>query len=226
MVRRIRRHTVNLNNNQPPRLGVVRWHNDYHLVTHHGALLRLNMTTANKVLEIAASQIGYAEGKNNDNKFSAAYGKNHVQWCGWFVKWVFDKAGLKIPNPAYTPAGAEGFKSIHAWHEKGTPKPGDCLFMDFPSDDIHRISHVGICVRMIDDNHVLTIEGNTSTGGDQRNGGEVQVKVRPMSVIVGWGRPRFEPAPITVKIEPPVAKKSVPTTAKKSVAPAKKVAKK
>lgn len=226
MVRRIRRHPVNVNHNQPPCLGFGSGYHDYYLVTHNRPVFGLIMTTANKILEIAAHEVGYAEGKNNDNKYSAAYGKNHVQWCGWFVKWVFDKAGLKIPNPAYTPAGAEGFKSLHAWHEKGKPQPGDCLFMDFPHDGIERISHVGICVRMVDDQHVLTIEGNTSTGGDQRNGGEVQIKLRPMSVIVGWGRPRFEPGPIKVKIDAPTKKPAVPTVAKKTATPAKKAAKK
>jgi len=42
----------------------------------------------------------------------------------------------------------------------------------------------------------VTIEGNTSSGGDQRNGGEVMVKSRALgarSFVVGYGRPTYEP---------------------------------
>jgi hypothetical protein len=43
---------------------------------------------------------------------------------------------------------------------------------------------------------IVTIEGNTSsTGGDQRNGGEVMVKSRSLgarSFVVGYGRPTYE----------------------------------
>jgi hypothetical protein len=42
---------------------------------------------------------------------------------------------------------------------------------------------------------IVTIEGNTSGAGDQRNGGEVMVKSRslgPRSFVVGYGRPTYE----------------------------------
>jgi hypothetical protein len=43
---------------------------------------------------------------------------------------------------------------------------------------------------------IVTIEGNTSGGGDQRNGGQVMVKSRALgarSFVVGYGRPTYEP---------------------------------
>ena len=42
---------------------------------------------------------------------------------------------------------------------------------------------------------IVTIEDNTSSGGDQRNGGEVMVKSRSLgarSFVVGYGRPTYE----------------------------------
>ena len=66
--------------------------------------------------------------------------------------------------------------------------------MDFPHDGVDRISHVGIVVGLIDDKQCVTIEGNTSGTGDQRNGGMVMVKVRKIGTgIVGFGIPKFTP---------------------------------
>jgi hypothetical protein len=42
---------------------------------------------------------------------------------------------------------------------------------------------------------IVTIEGNTSAGASQRNGGEVMVKSRALgarSFVVGYGRPAYE----------------------------------
>jgi hypothetical protein len=49
-------------------------------------------------------------------------------------------------------------------------------------------------VGLIDDKTCVTIEGNTSGTGDQRNGGMVMVKVRNVGKeIVGFGIPKFVP---------------------------------
>jgi CHAP domain len=155
------------------------------------------MPTVNELLTVAWNQVGYAEGKNNDNKYGEAVGQNHVPWCGHFVNWVAKRANVRIPNCAYTPAGAAAFKSMRSWHTKGEPQAGDIIFFDFPNDDVERISHVGIVVKALWNGNILTIEGNTTCPGekgDERNGGGVTVKERELSTIVGWGRPRFRPA--------------------------------
>jgi hypothetical protein len=74
------------------------------------------------------------------------------------------------------------------------PQLGYLAFMDFPHDGVDRISHIGIVVGLIDTKTCLTIEGNTSGTGDQRNGGMVMVKVRSYGAgkeIVGFGIPKF-----------------------------------
>lgn len=127
---------------------------------------------------------------------------NFVAWCGVFVNWVCKQAGVKIPTTYYTPSGAAAFQKKKAWYtwKGGTvPQPGDILYFDFPSDGIERISHVGICVRTLPNGRVLTIEGNTGSS-DPRNGGSVQLCSRNQSCIVGWGRPKYKEAPVTVNI--------------------------
>ena len=65
--------------------------------------------------------------------------------------------------------------------------------MDFPHDGIDRVSHIGIVVG-VKAKTVITIEGNTSGTGDQRNGGMVMIKERAFGSgkeVVGFGRPKF-----------------------------------
>jgi hypothetical protein len=78
------------------------------------------------------------------------------------------------------------------WHT--TPKIGDLVFFDFVIDDKTTINHIGLVIRC-SEKQIVTIEGNTSGAGDQRNGGEVMVKSRslgPRSFVVGYGRPTYE----------------------------------
>lgn len=147
--------------------------------------------SATKVLNIARSQLGYAEGRNNDNKFGRWYGMNHVSWCDQFVSWVAATAGASdiIGRAAYTPSHAAWFKARGRWGH--TPRRGAIVFFDFP-DSVRRIQHVGI-VESVRGNRVVTIEGNTSSGsgGSQSNGGGVYRRVRARSTIVGYGYPDY-----------------------------------
>jgi len=158
------------------------------------------------LVEIATAEIGYIEEAVPENK--TKYQKANQAWCGAFVNWCGKKAGVKIPNTVYTPAGADAFKKAKSWLEgEGCePTTGDIVYFDFPSDGVDRISHVGIVVKNNGDGTVTTIEGNTAPDkkGDQRNGGEVCLKVRAYKKkngskwrksqavsIVGFGRPKF-----------------------------------
>jgi hypothetical protein len=88
-----------------------------------------------------------------------------------------------------TAAGAQKMKDLGRWQT--VPKLGDLCFMDFPNDNLDRISHIGI-VAKVGLKSVLCIEGNTSGSGDQRNGGMVMIKERFLGKeIVGFARPKF-----------------------------------
>ena len=157
-------------------------------------------------LEIARAEIGTIEGpKENETKYGAFMKANFLAWCGSFVNWCGNEAGVKIPNTVSTLAGATAFKKNKAWHdaETATPQPGDIIYFDFPGDGVDRISHVGIVLKDNGDGTVTCVEGNTSPDkkGDQRNGGQVARKVRAYKkgatkglplAVVGFGRPEFK----------------------------------
>lgn len=162
------------------------------------------MATAAKVLEIAFGELGYVEKPVNITKYGAAFRSNPAQWCGLFVMWVFRQARHACPNTAYTPNGVAAFKNMGAWHTTGEPVAGDLLYFDFPNDDLNRVSHIGICVKVLKNGQVLTIEGNTTptkVWGDERNGGQVALKLREPAHIVGWGRPNYKPSNVYSIVE-------------------------
>jgi hypothetical protein len=168
------------------------------------------MSQRKQFIETARAEIGTIEGpKENETKYGAYTKANFQPWCGSFVNWCANQVGLKIPNCVYTPAGATAFIKKDQWEkaEEAIPLPGDIVFFDFPSDGVDRISHVGIVVKDNGDGTVTCIEGNTAPDkkGDQRNGGQVCLKVRAYKkkngsklrksqvvAIVGFGKPAFK----------------------------------
>lgn len=163
--------------------------------------------TAARLIEVAREEIGYVEGpKDNETKYGKFTKADFQPWCGSFVMWCANEAGVKVPNTVYTPGGAAAFKKTGRWYDAQIcdPEPGDIAYFDFPGDGVDRISHVGIVIKDNEDGTVWCIEGNTS--GDpkksQRNGGEVVKKLRAykknkqnvMISIVGFGRPKFKGA--------------------------------
>ena len=169
--------------------------------------------TVAAILEIAKKEVGTIEGpKDNETKYGAFTKANFLPWCGSFVMWCADQAGVKVPNTVSTVAGAAAFKKMGTWTDAkdAKPLPGDIAYFDFPGDNVDRISHVGLVVENNGDGTVTCIEGNTAGNpkGDQRNGGEVAIKVRGyipnkkkvMVSIVGFGRPNYVGNEVTVKV--------------------------
>jgi len=185
--------------------------------------------SAARLVEVALAEVGTIEGpKDNETKYGKFTKSNFQPWCGSFCMWVANKAGVKIPNTVYTPAGASAFKKAKSWFEGEDAKPqaGDIVYFDFPADGVDRISHVGIVIQDNGDGTVDTVEGNTAGNkkGDQRNGGECCRKTRAykkkngsklrrseLVSIVGFGRPKFAAVAKTAdeaKLGKPVAKKT------------------
>jgi hypothetical protein len=148
--------------------------------------------TAAALIAVAKAEIGTIEEGDNLTKYGKFTKADGLPWCGSFVNWCAAQAGVKIHSVVGTAIGAHKFKETNRW--SNIPQLGYVAFMDFPHDGIDRISHVGIVVGLIDDKQCVTIEGNTSGTGDQRNGGMVMVKVRNVGKeIVGFGIPKFVP---------------------------------
>lgn len=148
--------------------------------------------TLPRLIEVALAEVGTAETGENETKYGKHMKADKLPWCGSFLNWCADQAGVKVPNVVSTKAGAEAFKKSKQWFD--TPKIGDFVFFDFIIDDKETINHVGLVIRA-SEKQIVTIEGNTSSGGNQRNGGEVMVKSRTLgakSFVIGYGRPAYD----------------------------------
>jgi hypothetical protein len=157
------------------------------------------MATAEDVLRVERSQIGYREAANGANKYGAAYGMDRVAWCAEFQWWCFREAGapgLMHPKTAYTPTLYDWFR---AQGRAGTsPQVGSLVFYNWPGDGVDRIQHVGM-VEAFDATSITTIEGNTSDAS-AGNGGMVLRRRRARnSSIVGYGHPAYSSPPATAK---------------------------
>lgn len=164
------------------------------------------MSQKQAMIDAGTKEIGYVEGpKDNETKFGAFTKANFLPWCGSFVMWCANEAGVKIPNVVGTAAGAEAFKKLKKWEDVGYhPKVGDIAFFDFPNDGVDRISHVGLISKVRADGLMEVLEGNTTADGktgSQRNGGEVALKVRAWNAenpkklpvfVVGYGIPTYK----------------------------------
>ena len=146
--------------------------------------------TAARLVEVALAEVGTIEEGDNLTKYGKFMKADGLPWCGSFVNWCADQAGVKIPTMVSTAAGANKMKDLGRWIDL-KPQVGDLCFMDFPHDGIDRISHIGIVVKA-GATSVICVEGNTSGTGDQRNGGMVMIKRRYIGKeIVGFGRPKL-----------------------------------
>lgn len=156
------------------------------------------MSVRDRVVERALQQVGFLEGRNNDNPFGVWYGMNHAPYCAIGLSWVFGQenaselvAASTSKGFAYTPSGAAWFKQQGRWGK--SPKLGALVFFDFPHDSVNRISHVGIQVVESAVLPIQTVEFNTVgvDGAGQREGGGV-FRRRRSAAIVGYGYPDYD----------------------------------
>ncbi len=72
-----------------------------------------DLGTAARLIEEAEQEVGTVEGpKDNETKYGAYTKANFQPWCGSFVMWCANEAGVKVPNTVYTPSGADAFKKF------------------------------------------------------------------------------------------------------------------
>lgn len=172
--------------------------------------------TVDKVLALAESEVGYIEKASNDNLDNKTankgwnnytkYGRDMhriypqvmdfpAPWCDAFVDWCFYKAyGIATAKSLlggnfddYTVASAQMYKNKGAWYV--APKVGDQIFFK----NTKGICHTGIVYKVVPP-YVYTIEGNTSSGEFNAEGGCVAKKQYLMTdtKIAGFGRPKYD----------------------------------
>lgn len=141
-----------------------------------------------KIIDVAKMEIGVTESPKNSNKtkYGKWFGYDGVAWCGMFVSWCYDQAGVVLPKIGFSKPGFAGCQTAVAYFKKVgkiTTKPvaGDIVFFDWNSDG--RYDHTGIFVKDNGDGTFDTIEGNTAIGNDS-NGGKVMARNRSYSTAI------------------------------------------
>lgn len=119
----------------------------------------------NKIVQIAANEVGYKEQGNNRTKYGEWYGMQD-EWCNIFVSWCAAQAGISediIPKMAYVPSTANWFdergqyKNSKANGGNYTPQSGDIVLFDYNHNTTS--DHIGI-VEKVEGQTLYTIEGN------------------------------------------------------------------
>jgi hypothetical protein len=171
-----------------------------------------------KMLEVAKGTLGYTEKSNpklgpegKDTKFGQYFGMNGHHYCGMFVMWCAEHAGMKmsnrdkppyvgaIPNSIACPAGVKIFQSKDCWVSNGNnkaergastikPEPGDIVF--FSWDFNQKADHVGMVVKDNGNGTVKCYEGNTmpGKGGANQKGSGCWERDREKATILGYGK--------------------------------------
>lgn len=156
--------------------------------------------TRDKVIDLAKSQIGYAETGKNVTKYARDFDtkwpnfyntkKQGVAWCDIFVDWCFctlfgpEKAMKMLYQPAKS-CGAGCKYSAQYYKAKGAfdknPQPGDQIFFGRPGKE----SHTGLVVA-VTSYSVTTVEGNSNN--------HVKQHVYNLTDyhIVGYGHPKYD----------------------------------
>lgn len=174
------------------------------------------MASANKVLSIAAGEVGYSrwDDPQAGTKYGRAfaekvgnsyYGNSGVPYCCMFVWWVLDQAGMTVPGmpTASCTALRNACASAGLIVPKMSAQPGDIVIFDWPGSRDGANDHVGF-VELNRSTYIQTIEGNTSSGasGSQGNGGVVARRTRDWSVVQDVIRPAYgsdKPLPDALK---------------------------
>lgn len=154
--------------------------------------------TATAMVAEANGQVGFKEGPNNNTKFGAWYGLNYEPWCAMYLSWCAHQIGADdvVGKFAYCPSWVNWFKARGQWHGPNEAvRPGDIVFFTWDGGPV--ADHVGIARESAAAGESIpTTEGNTSSGasGSQGNGDGVYQRVRPRSVVLGFGRPAYASA--------------------------------
>lgn len=154
------------------------------------------MTSAQAVIGVAESQVGYHEGTDasgswdNIQKYSeqvpALTWSNGQPWCATFVSWVALQAGAGelFPITASCPDGVSWFQQHQRWSEY--PAVGAQVFYGDGGG-----AHTGI-VEHYDDLNIYTIEGNTNDNGSPEGDGVYRkVRTRRSAWVFGYGYPDY-----------------------------------
>lgn len=161
--------------------------------------------TKDIIIDLAKSQIGYRETKNNITKYAKDFDekwpnfyntrKQGAEWCDIFVDWLFctaygpEEAMKALYQPAKS-CGAGCKYSAQYYKNKGAfdrnAQVGDQIFFGRLGAE----SHTGIVIA-VNDYSVSTVEGNSGNCVKQHTYNKTD------SNIAGYGHPKYTTLPTT-----------------------------
>lgn len=112
------------------------------------------------IIGIAKTQLGYKEESGGYTKYGAWYGLPYADWCGMFVSWCANQAG--VPTSVlrkYARSNPEGYGLTRLDGRTYRPKPGDLFFY-------RSLAHVGL-VYYVEGDYFYTLEGNAGSGSNR-----------------------------------------------------------
>lgn len=163
------------------------------------------MVTAQDVVRVAESQVGYHEGYLVNGRWHVGPPWDNYQhfspetpglewsdgqaWCATFVSWVALKSGAAAlyPRTASVAAARDWYRSRGRFDR--SPRVGDQVIFGV-NGDAHTAIVVGVTATQI-----VTVEGNSNnTGSPQGDGVYREYHDRNSSWIYGYGHPKFPAA--------------------------------
>lgn len=147
-----------------------------------------------QMLEKAKQELSYKESPagSNNTKYGKWYGLNGQPWCMMYIMWLFHEFDAMDMLPGKT-ASCGQFRTMAKkagnWRVSDY-KPGDIVIMTFSL--LRTPQHCGIVQSVRPDGTLLVYEGNTAVN-NQSNGGEVMLRSRKPSVVLGAYRPDYAP---------------------------------
>jgi TP901 family phage tail tape measure protein len=125
------------------------------------------------MLTAAESMLGFKEGNEDNDTFFGKWqddrdkniNSRFIAWCGAFMNWVANAAGVPLDNMVYTAGGAQKFKEKGDYYTSD-PQVGDMAFFNYGYDNNKpgqdRIQHIGLVRNILSKSLLETIEGNTA----------------------------------------------------------------
>lgn len=160
-----------------------------------------------RVIAVAEGELGYTENPPSSNrvKYWDIFGPEWQgqPWCVAFLAWCFRQAGESAAF--FGGALTASCGRLLQWYQlqyqtvaKDIVMPGDIVVLNFSGT--LDTQHCGLVIEVVRSNgsilYIRTVEGNTSDGGSQDNGGMVCRKIRYPRQIVGVCRPKYKEDPV------------------------------
>lgn len=135
------------------------------------------------LIGVALTQVGYREGSGGWTKYGNWYGSSYMAWCGAFVSWCANQAGIPtsvLRKNGFASARDFGIPSFTVYDR--IPRPGDLFFKN-------NGGHTGI-VYYVEGNYFYTLEGNTYEAPTYEDG--VYIRKRNLYGEYYFGSPNYQ----------------------------------